>query len=355
MARLNNSLAPSNGGTSIGNTQQKFSVAIQGSALQTMIRNATKDERVAARLTGDLISLVATNEELQKCAPASIVAAALQGVGLGLSLALQQYYVVPYSGTARCQVGYKGLLAMALNSNEVEDIDVREVREGECIGRDKRTGRPSIDFSVYSSDAEAEQHPIVGYYAYADMGKRFRSEYMSVSAILDHAEQYSKTFDRAKYRQLISGDMSPEEAERLKKKSPWYSATDAMMKKTVLRRLLNSGYVPLTILGTINAILAEEDEREKDAEAIASFDMIDIDPGTGEILSQTTQVAPESAQDEKSPESVPAPSEEKNAPESPRKRKNAKSEPKDVEYTEVKPVDISADDDEEVLGAFFAD
>lgn len=354
MARPNNSLAPSSGSAAIGTVQQKFSVAIQGNALQTMIRNATKDERVAARLTGDLISLVATNEELQKCAPASIVAAALQGVGLGLSLSLQQYYVVPYSGTARCQVGYKGLLAMALNSGEVEDIDVREVREGECIGRDRRTGRPNIDFSVYSSDAEAEQHPIVGYYAYADMGKRFRSEYMSVSAILDHAEQYSKTFDRAKYRQLISGDLSPEDAEKLKKKSPWYSSTDAMMKKTVLRRLLNSGFVPLTILGTINAILAEEDEREKDAEAIASFDVVSVDPNTGEITEQSVQVNTSDAED---PRTQPETAEEAPAKKGrgrPRKD-TTDAEAQDVAFEPVKEaVSIKPDEEEEVLGSFFA-
>ena len=353
MARPTNTLAPTSG-SAIGNTQQKFSVAIQGSALQTMIRNATKDERVAARLTGDLISLVATNEELQKCAPASIVAAALQGVGLGLSLALQQYYVVPYSGTARCQVGYKGLLAMALNSNEVEDIDVREVREGECIGRDKRTGRPSIDFSVYSSDAEAEQHPIVGYYAYADMGKRFRSEYMSVSAILDHAEQYSKTFDRAKYRQLISGDMSPEEAERLKKKSPWYSSTDAMMKKTVLRRLLNSGYVPLTILGTINAILAEEDENEKDAEALASFDVVNVDPNTGEISERSIQFTPAEEEEEKTEPATAEDAPIKKGRGRP-KKDTAETEVQDVAFEPVKEaVTIKPEEEEEVLGSFFS-
>ena len=201
-----------------------------------------------------------------------------------------------------------------------------------------------------------EQHPVIGYYAYIEKKDGFfRSEYMSIGAIMDHAEQYSKTFDRAKYRQLISGDLSPEDAERLKKKSPWYSATETMMKKTVIRRLLNSGYVQLRTIGEIKNVVEAEDAAISDAEAIATFDVMDVDPNTGEIRSQSTQVAPESAQDEKIPESVPAPSEEKNAPESPRKRKNAKSEPKDVEYTEVKPVDISADDDEEVLGAFFAD
>ena len=72
-----------------------------------------------------------------------------------------------------------------------------EIREGEYVGRDRRTKRPEFDFSIYATDEEAEKHPIVGYYAYVE--KRdgfFRSEYMSIGAILDHAEQYSKTFDK---------------------------------------------------------------------------------------------------------------------------------------------------------------
>ena len=354
MARLNNSLAPAGNGGAIGE-RQKFSVAIQGEALQKMILKATGDTQSAARLTGDLISLVSGSEELQKCNPASIVAAALQGVGLGLSLALQQYYVVPYAGTARFQTGYKGLLAMALNSDEVLDIDVRPVHEGECIGRDRRTGRTAIDFGVYDSDAEAEQHPIVGYYAYADMGKRFRSEYMSLGAILDHAEQYSKTFDRAKYRQLISGDLSPDEAERLKKKSPWYGSTDAMMKKTVLRRLLNSGFVPLKLLNVINPILAQEDEDEKDAEALASFDVLNVDPGTGDVREQSVQVNPEA---EEAPEATPAETAEENPAKKGRRvvKKEAPAPAvQDVTFEPVKePVTIRPDDEEEVLGSFFS-
>lgn len=353
MARLTNTLAPNAGGA-IANTDEKFSVAIRKEYLQDMIRKATPDAKSAARLTGSLISLVASNTELQKCNPASIVAAALRGEGLGLMLGFG-YYVVPYAGTAQFQLGYKGLIAMAMAGGDVEDMDCVEVREGEYAGRDRRTKRPVFDFSIYATDAEMEQHPVIGYYAYIEKKDGFfRSEYMSIGAIMDHAEQYSKTFDRAKYRQLISGDMSPEDAERLKKKSPWYSATETMMKKTVIRRLLNSGYVQLRTIGEIKNVVEAEDAAISDAEAIASFDMIDIDPGTGEILSQSTQVAPESTENAEKGEAVTAPPAGKIETRSSRKAQGHKNEPKDVEYTEVKPVDISADDEGEVLDSFFA-
>ena len=178
MARPNNSLAP-NVGSGITSADEKFSVAIRKDALQDMIHKATPDAKSAARLTGSLISLVASNQELQKCTPASIVAAALRGEGLGLMLGFG-YYVVPYAGTATFQLGYKGLIAMAMAGGDVADMDCVEVREGEYAGRDKRTKRPVFDFSIYATDAEAEQHPVIGYYAYIEKKDGFfRSEYMS--------------------------------------------------------------------------------------------------------------------------------------------------------------------------------
>jgi recombination protein RecT len=353
MARLNNSLAPTGSGAI--DKQEKFSVAIQGNTLQSMIKKATPDAQSAARLTGSLISLVASSTELQNCNPASIVAAALRGEGMGLMLGMG-YYVVPYAGTAQFQLGYKGLIQMAMAGGDVADMDCVEIREGEYVGRNRRTKRPEFDFSVYATDEEAEQHPIVGYYAYVE--KRdgfFSSEYMSIGAILDHAEQYSKTFDRAKYRQLISGDLSPDEAERLKKKSPWYSATETMMKKTVIRRLLNSGYVQLRAITNIETVLTQEDEAEKDAEALASFDVVNVDPSTGEIREQSVQVNPEDAEE---PAAVSAETAEENPVKKGRgrpKKEDAAPAVQDVAFEPVKEaVTIKPDDEEEVLGSFFA-
>ena len=354
MARLNNSLAPTGSGA-ISEDNAKFSVAIQKDTLQSLIRKSTPDAQSAARLTGSLISLVASSTELQKCTPASIVAAALRGEGMGLMLGMG-YYVVPYAGTASFQLGYKGMIAMAMAGGDVADMDCVEIREGEYVGRNRRTKRPEFDFSIYATDEEAEQHPIVGYYAYVE--KRdgfFRSEYMSIGAILDHAEQYSKTFDRTKYRQLISGDLSPDEAERLKKKSPWYSATETMMKKTVIRRLLNSGYVQLRAITSIDNVLTQEDEEAKDAEALASFDVMNVDPSTGELREQSVQVNQEDAE---TPEAVQAETAEEN-PVKKGRRAVKKEAPapavQDVAFEPVKEaVTIKPDDEEEVLGSFFA-
>lgn len=244
---------------------------------------------------------------------------------------------------------------MAMAGGDVADMDCVEIREGEYVGRNRRTKRPEFDFSIYATDEEAEQHPIIGYYAYIEKKDGFfRSEYMSLGAILDHAEQYSKTFDRSKYRQLISGDLSPEEAERLKKKSPWYSATETMMKKTVIRRLLNSGYVQLRAITSIDNVLAQEDEEAKDAEALASFDVMNVDPSTGEIREQSVQVNPSDTEETGAHQETSEDSPAKKGRGRPRKEA---TEPavKDAVFEPVKEaITINPEDEDEVLGSFFA-
>lgn len=333
MARVNQSLT--------AKPEEKFSVAIRSEALQSLIAKSTPNAQAAARLTGSLVSIVSASKELQACNPATVVAAALRGEGLGLMLGFG-YYVVPYAGQAVFTIGYKGLIQMALAGGDVADMDCVEVREGEYVGRNRRTKRPEFDFSVYPTDEEAEKHPIVGYYAYIE--KRdgfFRSEYMSLSTILDHAERYSQSFDRKQYDKLASGSLSPEDAERLRKKSPWYGSTDTMMRKTVIRRLLNSGYVTLNAIGAINDAIARDDESTTAAEALASFDVVNVDESTGEVREESVQSVPEK------PETAEAAEKPK------RGRKPAQDAPaaQDVAFV---PAESGAAEDPDPVSSFFA-
>ena len=339
MARMSNAIVSTN------NDNQKFSVAIQGDALQGLIAKSTPDAQTAARLTGSLISAVAETPKLRDCTPASIVAAALRGEGMGLMLG-QGYYIVPYGDTAKAMISYKGLIQMAIAGGDVADMDCVEIREGEYIGRDNRTKRPKFDFSVYESDEEAEKHKIVGYYAYIE--KRdgfFRSEYMSLNAILDHAERYSKSFDREKYLKLESGELTPEEADKLMEKSPWYSSTETMMKKTVIRKLLNSGYVVLNAVGKMQQALAVDDENTAAENALASFDVVSVDEKTGELREQTTQIpAQEAAPEEPTIPTPPEPKKRGRKPQSAAGIENAQ----DVDYTPS-----GEDADGSVIGSIF--
>lgn len=280
--KVKNTLAPQAAKTE---NDKSFAVAISDSTFQRLISKSVPDAASVKRLTGALISIVSANEKLQQCSTMSIVAAALRGEGMGLTLG-REYYVVPYGQMATYILGYKGLLALLIATGEVADTDCVEVREGEYTGRDRRTKRPSFDFSFYATDEEAERHPVIGYYAYVEMKSGyFRGEYMSVGEIIDHAERYSKAFDRAQYNKLMAGELTPKEADALKSKSPWYGSTETMMRKTVIRKLLNSGYIRLSNSADLNNALAVEYNADD-----GFIPELSINQDTGEVIEGTAEV-----------------------------------------------------------------
>lgn len=316
-----------------------FSKAITGDNLQNLIKKSVATPEAAARFTGTLVSAVAASTQLQNCKPATVVAAALRGEGMGLSLG-REYHLIPFKDTCAFVIGYKGLIALCLAGNDVADMDCVEVREGEYVGRDKRTKRPVFDFSVYKTDEEAAQFPVIGYMAYCEMKNGyFRSEYMTVDEILNHAARYSKAFDIDAYKKLQSGALSPQEAERLMQGSPYYSAPETMFKKTVLRKLLNSGYIRLANSAAITKTM-EYDNGIEDGGIISDLGIGGEQPieTTGEVVEPENPV-PVAA--EPQPESAPAENTEK--PKRGRKPRLAEI-----------PEDDNAQNDE-TLSSFFGD
>jgi len=309
---------------------QTFSSAITGQALQNLIRKSVPNASAAARFTGSLISAVAATPALQKCKPATVVAAALRGEGMGLTLG-REYHLIPFADSCAYVIGYKGLLALLIASGEVADADCIEVREGEYVGRDPRTKRPKFDFGVYETDEEAEKHEVIGYMAYVEMKSGyFRSEYMTIAEILNHAKSYSKSFDIEKYQKLVNGEYTPQEAEKIKTSSPWYSAPQTMFRKTVIRRLLNSGYVRLANSAAINEALAEDNAAE---DGLIPDLTLNVDSSTGEVVeAEAVEVAD-------------APQDVENTSKVTRKSKTSNDTPT-VEYDSV-------DAENEASGSFF--
>lgn len=274
--------------------QQTFSGAITSTTMQTMIQKSLKDDRAAARFTSTLISAVNASDQLKACEPGTIVAAALRGEGMGLSLGMG-YYLVPYGQTCTFIVGYKGLIALALATGQYSDIDCIDIREGEYKGRDRRTGKPSFDFEVYADDEEREKAKIIGYYAYFELKNgMFRSEYWNMDKLLKHADKYAQAFKLDKFNAFVNEELSEAETAKLKKSSPWYDVgggQERMCKKTVLRSLLNSGYAPLS--NEVRYVLSEDDEDGM----IPDLPVLSVDRSTGEVIDPAL-AAIESAKDD---------------------------------------------------------
>ena len=267
--RANNSIVANN-------DKPKFSVALMGNTLQNMIAKSVPSKEDAARFTGSLLQVVSSSPQLQNCQPATIVASALRGEGMGLVLG-QGYYVVPYKDKASFLISYKGYIQLALATGKYVDIDCLEVREGEISGRDKRTGKQTVDFSVYPTDEERMKHKVVGYYAYFELKDgMFKSEYWSLEKLLEHANRYSVAFKLEDYKKIVDGKIA--KSEMWKYSSPWYDTNggqELMCKKTVLRSLLNSGYAPIT--NAVRNLINQDMAQEKSDERVVTSDMVKME------------------------------------------------------------------------------
>jgi len=178
-------------------------------------------DREAAYYINSVILTVANSEDLQECAPNSIVYSALRAAALKLSCdpAIGEAWLIPFHNSQKNVKeavfipGYKGLKNLALRTGKYRYINTSPVYNGEQATEDRITGALKLAGSRLDNT-------IIGWLAYFEMISGFsKSLYMTVEEIHDHARQYSKTYAN--------------------KKSKWQSDPSQMERKTVLRLLLN--------------------------------------------------------------------------------------------------------------------
>lgn len=201
--------------------QPKFSIAIKSDAYQKLINDTLGDKNKSLRFIADISTVVSSNRQLQNCDAGSILSSGLvaQSLNLPLSPTLGFAYVVPYGNNAQFQVGWKGLVQLAIRTREYETIGVRPVHQGENQGYDE-FGDEIIKFSH-----EFDSAPIVGYFAYFKLTNGFKKTlYWTKEQCEAHAFRYSKSH---------SGDNRGGEFDN------WSNMFDEMSMKTVLKQLLS--------------------------------------------------------------------------------------------------------------------
>ena len=174
----------------------------------------------AAPFISSVLTTVNSNDALKRCSTSSILSAAATAAALRLpvSPALGFAYIIPYNQHATFQIGYKGIIQLAIRSGQYRFINSSAVREGQIKGIDFMTGE------IIRGEAISDR--IVGYIAYFELVNGFsKSLYMTV----DEIEQHAVTFSRSYAYDKKSG----------KRTSVWSVNFDSMAKKTVLKLLLS--------------------------------------------------------------------------------------------------------------------
>jgi recombination protein RecT len=180
------------------------------------------------------------NSGLQDCDPAGVVQEALKAAVLKLPISkgLGFAYLVPYKEkgkpVAQFQIGYKGMIQLAMRSGQLAALNGGPVFEGEFKAYDRLTG-------VVDISGEQTSEKVTGYFVYMELINGFKkSEYWTTEKVIAHAKAKSKSFSNSK--------------------SAWVTDFPAMATKTVLRSMLGK-YAPMSI-DFIAALQTEETPTE---------------------------------------------------------------------------------------------
>lgn len=177
----------------------------------------------APQFIASIISATQTNDKLLECKPDSLTNSALIAATLDLPInaSLGMAYLVPYKkgNTLLCQfqIGWKGLVQLAIRTGMYETINVTQVYDGQLIDEDPFTGEYTFDKNAKKSDK------VIGYVAYFKLLSGFKKQYYWTKEMCEaHAMKYSQSY-KGQYRES----------------SLWFKDFDGMAMKTVLKLLID--------------------------------------------------------------------------------------------------------------------
>jgi recombination protein RecT len=193
----------------------------------------------AAGFMSSIISATSANKELKNSDPLSIVQAAAVAAALDLPInpSLGFAHIVPYSGKAQFQMGWRGFVQLGMRTGQYKTINACIVYEGELVSRNRFTGE--MEFDENRRDSET----IIGYVAYFKLVNGFEKWlYMTIEEVKAHGKKYSKSFDNANGR--------------------WKKDFDVMALKTVIKMLLSKWGILSIEMQT--AVMADQAVVKKD-------------------------------------------------------------------------------------------
>ena len=199
---------------------------IQG--YEKQIAKALPSVMTPERFTRIAMTAVTQNPQLGQCTPGSFIGALLTAAQLGLepNTPLGQAYLIPFKngkndGALECQfqLGYRGMIALAHRSGELQNIEAHIVYENDYFEYEL-----GLDPKLVHRPAMTNRGKIAWVYAvYRLVSGGFGFEVMSFEDVENHRKKFSKASQKGF--------------------SPWTTAWEEMAKKTVIKKALK--YAPL--------------------------------------------------------------------------------------------------------------
>ncbi len=235
---------------------QRLKNALNAQSVQEQFRNALADS--APLFVASLIDIYGSDRNLQECEPGAVIMEALKAATLRLPINknLGFAYIVPYKNKGKAepqmQIGYKGLIQLAMRTGEYRYLNADVVYEGELKSYDKLTGHMDLN-------GERKGDKVVGYFAYLELLNGFsKTVYWTKEQVIEHAKRFSKSYS-SQY-------------------SPWQTDFDSMALKTVLRNLITKwGIMSIEMVQAVDRDIEADAQRE--IAEYANSEVLDIDDG----------------------------------------------------------------------------
>lgn len=144
-----------------------------------------------------IISATKANPRLRAANPNSILSSAVIAATLDLPINqnLGFAHIVPYSGEAQFQMGWKGFVQLAIRTNQYRSMNAAPVYEGELKSYNRITGEIEFDLTAKKSDK------VIGYVAFFKLINGFEKYfYMTLDEVRAHGRRYSKSFDTGNWK-----------------------------------------------------------------------------------------------------------------------------------------------------------
>lgn len=189
-------------------------------ALQAYFESATAKEKFKSILgqkapgfVASVIQIVNSSDKLRNADVMTIYAAA--SIAATLDLPINQNlgfaWIVPYSGQAQFQMGYKGYIQLALRTGQYNRLNVVPVYQNQFRSWNELTEELVANFDIEGAGK------IVGYCCYFKLLNGFeKTSFWPMRKVLEHAKRFSKTFNNG----------------------PWQTDFDSMAMKTVLKNTI---------------------------------------------------------------------------------------------------------------------
>lgn len=238
---------------------------LNAESVQAQFKNALGKN--SGTFVASVIDLYNGDKSLQQCEPKAVVMEALKAAVLHLPInkALGYAFIIPFNNSRKVkytdeqgyererwekvmeptfQIGYKGLIQLAMRTGQYRTLNADAVYEGELRKVNKLTGEIAFD-------GERTSDKVIGYFCYFELLNGFaKTLYMTVEQMAKHAKRYSKGLKKeTTVEALINLAALPVSDTNT---VGWMGNFHGMAIKTVIRNLLSKyGYLSVEMQNAI--------------------------------------------------------------------------------------------------------